>query len=282
MRACVPVCVCVCVCLCALVLLWPLPVVDSAVLLLCSLLTAELTYIGSELFLSWSSWRQRAAQSVILKCVLMYCKHTDTNNHTIQAQIWTPAGESNLNIWIFCPRFFCPSSRHNTDCIPLLFIFCFSKEVDAHAHTHTHTHTHDYLLDSDLLQRVFFIDLLFLFGHRDPAGRVRSSRNTTSCSRLWINNTAGIRSYLPLSCKPCALREIRLWGNAVCLCVYTHLRCVCFSLRRPHAHLVSWGGLAWCWLVDLWRALRWPAAVAPLYSCFVEQVTQREAETSGN
>lgn len=57
-------------------------------------------------------------------------------------------------------------------------------------HSWPHTHA-DYLLDSNLFQRVFLIDPLFLFGHSDPARRIRSTRNTTNWRWVWINNTAG-------------------------------------------------------------------------------------------
>ena len=51
---------------------WPLPV-DSEVLWLCSLLAAELTYIGSEDFLSCSSWWQRAARSIKIHILHTAC-----------------------------------------------------------------------------------------------------------------------------------------------------------------------------------------------------------------
>lgn len=119
----------------------------------------------------------------------------------------------------------------------------------------------DYLPDSHLLQWVFFVDLLFLFGHRDPAGRIRPTRNTPNRHWLWID-----KSILSVA------SQLYQEPPRFLIPMYTHLTCAYFSQRCLRVYLVSLGGQACCWVADL-QALYWLAAVN-----WPELMAQLEAE----
>ena len=148
----------------------------------------------------------------------------------------------------------------------------------------------DYLYDRDLIQWVFLIDLLLLFGHRYPAGRICSTGNTSTCNWVWIQNMAEtLNQSLFLSIwadRSCNIAVVkRLWNTEdqyvvrVCVCVNlnTHLRHASASLQRLHAPQVFLGGQACCLSADIWLVYCWPAVVGQLYRWLSEMATQLEA-----
>lgn len=111
----------------------------------------------------------------------------------------------------------------------------------------------DYLLDCNFIEWGFFVNLLFLFGHRDPAGGIGPAGRTSGCGRLWRDTTKQIDGVR----QPTRADGAGRVGG-------TDLRCVSVWLRRLRGPPVSWAERACCRLDGSRGACRWLAGVTRL------------------